>query len=135
MSPPRGHWDMIPNGRNSVCLHEPAGEPPTILYREELQPAQVDVALTKAWKVCNLPGVAQACSYTVDLHKPQFECTKDADCETRGPGYFCDLDTHTAECLEHIRSVLEIRRRTPKRASMPASALSRPSPTRSSRSA
>ena len=97
MSPKQGYWTMIPKGQNSVCLREPAGEAPMILYRENLLPSQLDAAITEAWEACDLPRVPRACEYVVDLHKPDWDCTSDRDCEQRhgSDQYYCNLDTHT----------------------------------------
>ncbi len=97
MSPPQGYWTMIPKGKNSVCLQEPAGEAPMIVYRENLQPSQIDAAISEAWKDCKVPGVPRACEYTVDLHKPNWDCTTNQQCQDRHGSdlYYCNPDTHT----------------------------------------
>ncbi len=108
MSPQRGYWTMIPKGKNSVCLKEPAGEAPMILYRENLQPPQIDAAITKAWKDCEIRPVPRACEYIVDLHKPDWDCTTDEECQDRHGSelYFCNPDTHTC-ALDMAETELE----------------------------
>ncbi len=70
MQPPRGHWDLIPAGQNSICLQEPAGESPMIVYRTELEPWAIDAALDDAWAQCGLQTPNPPCDYVVDRHRP-----------------------------------------------------------------
>lgn len=95
MKPQRGYWDMIPKGKDSVCLKKPAGEPPMIIYREKLSKARVDAALTAAWADCGLANVPEPCDYTV-IHKPppQVECNTDQDCIDKNKGDFCNTQLH-----------------------------------------
>lgn len=62
MSPdsPKPWWTMIPEGKLATCLTEPASEPPMIVYKQNLQPAQLTTALSEAWSECGLP-VEPAC--------------------------------------------------------------------------
>lgn len=57
MSPdnPVPWWTMIPKGELATCLTEPANEAPMLLYKSNLQPAQVTAALAEAWPQCGLP--------------------------------------------------------------------------------
>ncbi len=95
MKPQRGYWDLIPKGKNSICLQEPAGEQPMIIYREKLSKAQIDAALTTAWMECGLANVPEPCGYTV-IHKPppDVECNTDKDCIDKGKGDFCNTQLH-----------------------------------------
>ncbi len=95
MSPPKGYWQMIPKGKASTCLKQPAGEPPMILYRTNQTPGQIDAALTSAWKECGLLNLPDPCEYVVNLHKPQVECNTDQDCITKKIGDFCNTETNT----------------------------------------
>lgn len=75
MTPPKGWWDLIPQGQLGTCLHEPAGEPPMMLYRDtqgeaNLDPSVIDHTLRTVWRQCGLPTPSPACSYLVDLHRP-----------------------------------------------------------------
>ncbi|MGD9850820.1 MAG: hypothetical protein AB7T38_06120 [Nitrospirales bacterium] len=75
MTPPKGWWDLIPQGQLGTCLHEPAGEPPMMLYRDtqgeaNLDPSVIDHTLRTMWRQCGLPTPVPACSYLVDLNKP-----------------------------------------------------------------
>ena len=97
MTPQQGYWTMIPKGKNSVCLKEPAGEPPMILYRENLEASQIDAAISEAWNDCGIEPLRRPCEYIVDLHKPDWDCTTDEECRQRHKSdlYFCSPDTHT----------------------------------------
>lgn len=57
MSPgnPTPWWTMIPKGELATCLTEPANEAPMLLYKSNLQPAQITAALVEAWPQCGLP--------------------------------------------------------------------------------
>jgi hypothetical protein len=70
MSPPRGYWQLIPSGQDSICLKEPAGEPPMIVYREKMTPDRIDRALSDAWRQCGLATPDPPCDYIVDRFKP-----------------------------------------------------------------
>ncbi|MDH5426732.1 MAG: S8 family peptidase [Nitrospirota bacterium] len=68
MIPPRGWWDLIPQGQLGMCLQEPAGEPPMIIYRnQEMQPSVLDDTLRKAWRQCGLPTPVLPCTYVKDM--------------------------------------------------------------------
>ncbi|SDP68692.1 hypothetical protein [Desulforhopalus singaporensis] len=69
MTPKKGYWQLL-SGRNSVCLHEPAGEPPMIVYKEKLSEAMIDIALADAWPQCGLPTPQRACNYVADRFSP-----------------------------------------------------------------
>ncbi len=62
MSPgsPKPWWTMIPEGKLATCLTEPISEPPMIVYKQNLRPAQLTTALTEAWSECGLP-IEPAC--------------------------------------------------------------------------
>ena len=75
MTPPKGWWELIPQGQLGTCLQEPGGEPPIILYRDKngasnLDPSLIARTLRNMWGQCGLPTPDPACSYLVDLHKP-----------------------------------------------------------------
>ncbi|MDR4494762.1 MAG: hypothetical protein R3B74_10105 [Nitrospirales bacterium] len=75
MTPPKGWWDLIPQGQLGTCLQEPTGEPPMMLYRDTqgevtLDPSVIDHTLRTVWRQCGLPTPVPACSYLVDLQKP-----------------------------------------------------------------
>lgn len=75
MTPPKGWWDLIPQGQLGTCLLEPIGEPPMMLYRDKngetnIDPSVIDHTLRTIWGQCGLPTPDPACSYLVDLHKP-----------------------------------------------------------------
>ena len=75
MTPPKGWWELIPQGQLGTCLQEPVGEPPMILYRDQngeamLDPSVIVHTLRTGWGQCGLPTPDPACSYLVDLHKP-----------------------------------------------------------------
>jgi hypothetical protein len=75
MSPPKGWWELIPQGQLGTCLLEPIGEPPMMLYRDKngevnFDPSVIDHTLRTMWGLCGLPTPVPACSYLVDLHKP-----------------------------------------------------------------
>ncbi len=99
MSPPRGYWALIPSGKNSTCLKNPSGEAPMIVYRQKLSPAQVDKALTAAWRECGLGNVSEPCGYTV-VNKPKPKpknpevCDSDEYCIKHDLGDRCDPDMH-----------------------------------------
>lgn len=72
MIPPRGWWDLIPQGQLGMCLQEPAGEPPMIIYRnQEMQPSVLDATLQKAWRKCGLPTPNPPCSYKKDMENKE----------------------------------------------------------------
>jgi hypothetical protein len=75
LTPPKGWWELIPQGQLGTCLQEPVGEPPMMLYRDKmgeanLDPSVIDHTLRTHWKQCGLPTPTSPCSYLVDLHKP-----------------------------------------------------------------
>ena len=95
-----GYWQLIPPGRNSTCLKEPAGEPPLIVYRENLQPAQIDSAVKDAWAECGLPTPDPPCGFVVNAWKPtpaDPECRTDRECQEKGLGWRC-LNNACVEC-------------------------------------
>jgi hypothetical protein len=99
MSPPTPYWEMIPKGQNAVCLKQPAGEPPMIVYRENMSDPNVDAALSDGWSQCGLRLLREPCGYEVDLVKPEekkLECETHADCESKKIGNFC-TDRNTCE--------------------------------------
>ncbi len=73
LSPPRGPWDLIPKGQLSVCLQEPTGVQPMIIYsRQPMHPSVLDHALVTAWNQCGLPTPNPPCQYVGDMgNKPQ----------------------------------------------------------------
>jgi hypothetical protein len=73
MTPPRGWWELIPQGQLGMCLKDPAGEPPMIIYRnQEMAPSVLDDMLRKAWRQCGLPALPFPCVYKKDMgNKPQ----------------------------------------------------------------
>lgn len=78
MIPPKGWWELIPQGQLGICLQEPVGEPPIILYRDQngeskIDPSVIAHTLRATWGQCGLPTPDPACSYLVDLHKPPSE--------------------------------------------------------------
>jgi hypothetical protein len=107
MTPPRGYWQLIPAGRNSLCLKEPAGEPPMIVYRENLAPALIDAALREAWSECGLPTPDPACAFVVDAWKPPAaQCSSDTECRNKGLGWTCSggvcVDCETSkDCIRN----------------------------------
>jgi hypothetical protein len=62
-----------------MCLQDPAGEPPMIIYREqEMAPSVLDDMLRKAWHQCGLPALPFPCVYQKDLgNKPQTKACLD----------------------------------------------------------
>jgi hypothetical protein len=72
MTPKKGWWELIPQGQLGMCLQEPAGEPPMILYREqEMATSQLDNMLRQAWNQCGLPALPFPCVYEKNLgNKP-----------------------------------------------------------------
>jgi serine protease len=79
MTPQKGWWELIPQGQLGLCLKEPAGEAPMIIYREqEMSTSQLDTMLRQAWHQCGLPALPFPCVYQKDLgNKPQ---TNTNDC-------------------------------------------------------
>ena len=75
MAPPRPYWELL-QGQPAACLREPAGEPPMIVYRDEMPDAQTDQALRSAWSQCGLPTPDPPCEYLVDLTRPPKECER-----------------------------------------------------------
>ncbi len=73
MTPKKGWWELIPQGQLGMCLKEPAGEAPMIIYREqEMSTSQLDTMLRQAWHQCGLPALPFPCVYEKDLgNKPQ----------------------------------------------------------------
>ncbi|MGE0473780.1 MAG: S8 family peptidase, partial [Nitrospirales bacterium] len=73
MTPPKGWWELIPQGQLSLCLKDPAGEAPMIIYREqEMSPPVLDDMLRNAWRQCGLPNLPFPCVYQKNLgNKPQ----------------------------------------------------------------
>jgi hypothetical protein len=68
LTPPRGPWDLIPKGQLSMCLNEPAGEPPMIIYsRQLMDPSVLDQALVTAWGQCGLPALPFPCAYQKNM--------------------------------------------------------------------
>lgn len=72
-----GFWDIkLKKPHYSVCLTEPPGELPMIVYSDEVvkgkkrSPADIDEALMAAWRECGLPTPEPPCTYAVDRHKP-----------------------------------------------------------------
>lgn len=49
-----GWWQLVPRGRNAICLARPPGQRPIIVLRPGLTPRQVDAALMRAWLECNI---------------------------------------------------------------------------------
>jgi hypothetical protein len=92
---------LVPAGQDSICVTEPAGDKPLIVYRTGLDDARVDRALSDAWKQCGLPTPLPPCDYEVVL-KPQDEreCTHDYDCSDKHLGWRCD-EGKCVECLEN----------------------------------
>lgn len=79
MTPPKGWWELIPQGQPGICLKEPAGEAPMIIYREqEMSPPVLDDMLRNAWRQCGLPNLPFPCVYQKDLgNKPQDTACQD----------------------------------------------------------
>jgi hypothetical protein len=79
MTPQKGWWELIPQGQLGMCLQDPAGEPPMIIYREqEMAPSVLDDMLRKAWHQCGLPALPFPCVYQKDLgNKPQTKACLD----------------------------------------------------------
>jgi hypothetical protein len=96
LEPPKNYGDLL-SGRNSICLREPAGEPPMIVYRQNLEPEQIDEALHTAWAECDLPTPEPPCLYVVDAWAPRKECTDDNECTLKGLGWVCS-DSGCVEC-------------------------------------
>ncbi len=73
MTPQRGWWTFIPQGQLGMCLKEPAGEPPMIIYRnKDMHPSVLDDTLKKAWRQCGLPTPDPPCEYIRDMgNKPR----------------------------------------------------------------
>ena len=72
MTPPTGWWDLIPQGQLGMCLKEPAGEPPMIIYRnQEMPPSVLDETLKKAWRQCGLPTPDPPCVYKKDMENKE----------------------------------------------------------------
>lgn len=113
MSPQKGYWDLIPKGKNSMCLKKPTGEAPMILYRTKMTPQQIDRALTSAWQECGILNLPVPCEYTVDRHKPQLECTTDSDCITSGKGDYCNTASNTCGTIQPTKDPVPAVQRCP----------------------
>ena len=73
MTPKKYYWQLLA-GRKSICLREPVGEKPMIVYREKLPPELIDMALRDAWAECSLPTPRNPCEYLPDRWAPKKEC-------------------------------------------------------------
>ena len=68
MTPPTGWWDLIPQGQFGMCLKEPGGEAPMIIYRnQDMPPSVLDNMLRQAWHQCGLPALPFPCAYKKNL--------------------------------------------------------------------
>ena len=86
----RGYWTLLPKGEIGLCLKEPVGTPPMLLYREKnMHPSVIDHTLRTQWEQCGLFTPDPPCAYVVDLHKPELECSIHQDCVDKGLGNFC----------------------------------------------
>ncbi len=96
----KGYWSLLQPGQLGMCLKEPMGVPPMLLYREKNQHASViDQTLKTKWAECGLPTPDPPCSYIVDLWKPSSECEISKDCIDKGLGNFC---TEENKCETHL---------------------------------
>jgi hypothetical protein len=67
----KGYWNLLAPGQVGMCLREPAGVPPMLLYRQKnMPPGAVEHTLVTNWAQCGLPTMATSCTFVVDLHKP-----------------------------------------------------------------
>lgn len=93
MTPPKGWWELIPQGQMGLCLKEPAGEAPMIIYRNQDMPiAMLDSTLKNAWQQCGLPDLPFPCVYVKDMgNKPQANaCLAQAEKAYRQGEQQCD---------------------------------------------
>jgi hypothetical protein len=86
---------LVPAGRDSTCVTEPATDPPLIVYRTGLDDGRVDRALSEAWTECGLPTPLPPCDYEVVL-KPG-ECRSDQECRDKELGWAC-VDHMCVQC-------------------------------------
>ena len=96
MEPARGYWALL-DGHSSVCLLEPDGEPPMLVYREGMERDAIVDALEDAWPQCGLSTPDPPCGYSVDAWKPDSECDSDQACVDKGLGWKC-LDHRCVDC-------------------------------------
>lgn len=68
LTPPKGPWDLIPKGQLGMCLTEPAGQPPMIIYsQQDMAPGTLDTTLRNAWNQCGLPDLEFPCQFIKDM--------------------------------------------------------------------
>jgi len=66
-----GYWNLLAPGQVGLCLREPAGVPPMLLYRQKnMPPGAVEHTLVTEWPQCDLPTLPSPCTFVMDLHKP-----------------------------------------------------------------
>jgi hypothetical protein len=56
----KGWWQLIPKGANAICVKEPVGLPPMIVFRDKIRstPSQLDQALKRAWTDCGFADLS-----------------------------------------------------------------------------
>ena len=84
----KGYWNLLSPGQVGLCLREPAGVPPMLLYRQKnMPPGAVEHTLVTSWAQCGLPTRAMPCAFVVDLHKPPPQ-PGSTDEQSEGSGQF-----------------------------------------------